>query len=427
MGIDQDALAAGPPQRIEPVAAPGNPALAEWEAAGLDEPDIDVLREYRLGRVREQLELGGFDGAVLYDPINIRYALDCTNMQVWCMHNAVRYAFVATDGPAVLFDFTRCEHLSADHDLIDETRHATSWDYFENGPREIELASRWAAEIADLVAVQGGGDRRLAIDKCEPAGVAALADLGVTTVTSMGFAELARRKKHPEELKAMRRSIHTAQVGMAEMWSALRPGITENQLWSVLHATNIERGGEWIETRLLASGPRTNPWYSECSDRVIEAGDIVSFDTDLIGPYGYCADISRAWVTPGRAPTGGQETLHAIGVEMLEHNRDLLYAGMEFREFSEKAYRLPERYLPNRYSTLAHGVGLVDEYPAIRYPEDWEWYGYDGTIEPGQTLCLEAYVGEVGGREGVKLENQVLVTEDGVELLDDFTIELVPE
>ncbi len=412
---------------IAPAASPaGNPALGEWEAAGLGEPDMDVVREYRLGRIRGQLAAGGFDGAVLYDPINIRYATDCSNMQVWCTHNAVRYAFVATEGPVVMFDFTRCEHLSAHLPLIDEARPATSWDYFENGPREAELVHRWAAEIADLVAEFGGGERRIAIDKCEPPGVAALGDLGVTAVTSMGFAELARRIKHPEEVKAMRRSIHTAEVGMAEMWQALRPGITENQLWSILHAANIARGGEWIETRLLASGPRTNPWYSECSDRIIEAGDIVSFDTDMIGPYGYCADISRAWVTPGREPTGEQLTLHAVAVEMLEHNQALVEPGMGFREFSDKAYRLPDRYLPNRYSTVAHGVGLVDEYPAIRYPEDWDWYGYDGTIEPGQALCLETFVGEVGGREGVKLEIQVLVTEDGVERLDEYPLELAP-
>ena len=80
---------------------------------------------------------------------------------------------------------------------------------------------------------------------------------------------------------------------MAAMRQALRPGISEQALWAELHAGNIARGGEWIETRLLASGPRTNPWFQECSSRVIEAGELVGFDTDLIGPYGYCADISR--------------------------------------------------------------------------------------------------------------------------------------
>ena len=71
----------------------------------------------------------------------------------------------------------------------------------------------------------------------------------------------------------------------------------------MLHAENIRRGGEWIETRLLASGPRTNPWFQECGAAVIEAGDIVAFDTDLIGPYGYCADISRTWLAGDGRPS----------------------------------------------------------------------------------------------------------------------------
>ena len=95
---------------------------------------------------------------------------------------------------------------------------------------------------------------------------------------------------------------------MAEMQAALRPGISENELWAELHRGNIARGGEWIETRLLSSGPRTNPWFQECSSRTIEAGDLVAFDTDLIGPYGFCADLSRTWYCGMASPATNSET-----------------------------------------------------------------------------------------------------------------------
>ena len=71
-------------------------------------------------------------------------------------------------------------------------------------------------------------------------------------------------------------------------------------------------GGRWpleaetIETRLLSSGPRTNPWMQECGHRTIEAGDLVAFDTDMIGPHGYCADISRTYLCGPGAPTAEQ-------------------------------------------------------------------------------------------------------------------------
>lgn len=223
----------------------------------------------------------------------------------------------------------------------------------------------------------------------------------------------------------MRRAIHTCEVGMGAMWAALRPGITENQLWAKLHEANIARGGEWIETRLLASGPRTNPWFHECSDRVIEAGDMVAFDTDLIGPYGYCADISRSWVAPGRAPTGEQKALHALALEHIDHNAQLLRPGVSFRELTERAFQLPAQYLAGRYGVVMHGVGLCDEYPSLYYREDGR-DAFPGSLEAGMVLCIESYVGSDAGGEGVKLETQWLVTETAAERLDRFPLELRP-
>ena len=270
----------------------GNPAEQEWAAAGLDAPDLDAMRAYRLGRLREQMRAADVAAMVVADPINVRYATDSTNMQVWCSHNAVRYAFVATEGPMIMFDFHGCGHLSNHLSLIDEIRPAISYIYFIVGTREDERARDWASEIADLVRQHGGGNMRLAVDRLDPLGMLHLQREGVEVVPGLSICEEARKIKGPDEIRALRRSVAATEQGLAQMWRALEPGMTENQLWSILHAESIARGGEWIETRLLASGPRTNPWFAECSDRVIEAGDVVAFDTDLIGPYGYCTDIS---------------------------------------------------------------------------------------------------------------------------------------
>jgi Xaa-Pro aminopeptidase len=72
---------------------------------------------------------------------------------------------------------------------------------------------------------------------------------------------------------------------------------------------------------------------------------------------------------------------------------------------------------------VIHGIGLCDEYPACVYQEDFEASGYDGRLEAGMTVCVESFMGEAGGREGVKLEQQVLITETGVELLSTFPFE----
>jgi Xaa-Pro aminopeptidase len=410
-----------PPPAFGSAPGTGKPPLAGL----LDcEAGIDMrrLRAYRLERLRAELRARDYAGCLLYDPINIRYATGSRNMAVWTLHNAARYCFVPTEGPIVLFDFHNCEHLSQGLETVQEVRPAVSVYYFGAGPRLAEKAKLWAAELADLVRGHGGGNRRLAIDRADPLGVAALQAEGITLGDGQEVLEQARRIKSAEELACMKQAVTVCEIGMARMRAALEPGMTENQLWSILHQVNIAMGGEWIETRLLASGERSNPWFQESSDRIIRPGDLVSFDTDLIGPFGYCADISRTFFCgPGR-PSDEQRRLYRLAWEQIHANMALIRPGMSFRELAERGWQVPESCRPNRYSCVAHGVGLCDEYPLCVYLEDFA-SGYDGLIEPGMTLCVESYMGEVGGREGVKLEEQVLITETGVERLSTFPYE----
>jgi len=398
-------------------------AFEEWAARGLTPPDLEKLRAYRLGRVREQLRQRDYAGILLWDPLNIRYATDSSNMQLWVTHNAARACFIATEGPVILFDFHNCQHLSGHLPLVDEVRPVTSFFFFESAERTEEMAERFAAEIDALLRQYGGGNRRLAVDKMEIAGIVAFQRHGIEIRNGQEVTEYARAVKDANELNAMRCALAAADSAMTEMRAALRPGMSEADLWAILQAENIRRGGEWIETRILASGPRTNPWFQECGPRVIQAGDLVGFDTDMVGPYGYCADISRTWICGDVRPTGEQRTLYQVAREKIAHNMELLKPGVTFRELMETGYRLPEKYRALRYSVMYHGVGLCDEYPAIRYPEDFARSGYDGVLRPGMVLCVEAYVGEVGGREGVKLEDQVLVTETACENLTGYPFE----
>ena len=147
-------------------------------------------------------------------------------------------------------------------------------------------------------------------------------------------------------------------------------------------------------------------------------GEIVSFDTDLIGPYGYCADISRAWTVGHVTPSDEQRRLYSLAYEQVHTNMALLKAGVSYREFSNRAWNIPPEYYPNRYSCIAHGVGMADENPFIAHQgEDWRNSGYDGIFEENMVVSLESYIGAKNGDEGIKLEQQVLVTRDGCQLL----------
>ena len=403
---------------------PGVELEGEWLAAGLRLPNRSAVRRFRLERVRAQLRAAACDAALLYDPLNLRYATDTTNMSIWTMHNAVRYGFVATDGPVVLFEFSKGEFLDMHSEVVDEIRPGTSYVYFYAGSRATEIAARWADEIAALVAEYGRGERRLAVDRLDLLGVRALEARGVSLVDADALMEEARAAKCTDEIAAMRCAVHACEAAVAEMRAAFEPGATEMALWSVLQAGNFARYGEWIETRLLASGPRTNPWYQEASSRRVQAGELMGFDTDMVGAYGACVDMSRTWLCGGGKPTPAQHDTWSLAVEQIERNTELHVPGTSLREITERSWYPPVDE-HNGYTVLSHGVGLCDEYPSVFVRERWDDSGYDAVLEPGMVMCVEAFVGAKSGGEGVKLEQQVLITETGNELLSNYPLDLV--
>lgn len=407
--------------RIE--IGPTDLAFEEWADLGLTTPNLEALREYRLSRLVGELQRRDIGGLLMFDPLNIRYATDSTNMQLWVTHNPCRACLVTADGYMVLWDFHAGEHLSAHLPLVKEVRHGASFFYFESADRAGEHAAAFVDQVDDLMRARVGGNRRLAVDKIEIAGLRALDAKGFEVSEGQDVTEHARKIKNGNELNAMRCAIASCEAAMAEMQIAAVPGMSEVAAWAELQKGNHIRGGEWIETRILSSGVRTNPWFQECGPRVMQNGDILAFDTDLIGPYGYCADLSRTWKIGDQPPTDYEKDIYKAAYEHIRYNMALLKPGVSFQELMENGQVLPEKYRHQRYGVMYHGVGLCDEYPSLRYPEDWEASGYHGVLEPGMCLCVEVYFGEVGGPCGIKLEDQVVITEDGFENLTNYPFE----
>ena len=385
--------------------------------------DMKKLRAYRLGRVREQLAARDLGACVLVDPISVRYASGYRNLPIFQMHIPGYYLFVPFEGPVVLFEGENFHHVAAGLESIDECRPALPQHYFIGGDRMDEWVTQWAEEIAGLMHEHGGGNRRLGITRVDVRTVGALNMHNIECVDAVELMERARSIKSAEEIMCMNVAISTAEVGMARMREALRPGMTENDFWAILHATNMSMGGDWIECRLVSSGDRSVPWMHESSQRVIRAAELVAFDTDMVGPFGYAADISRTFYSGPGKPKASQRDVYKYAHEELHHNLALVKAGLGFKEFSDKAYRQPPQFITNRYLALAHGIGMCDEWPTISYPMDYEKWGYDGVLEEGMTISVESFMGAEGGHEGVKLEQQVLVTDDGYELLTQFPFE----
>ncbi|WP_170416272.1 M24 family metallopeptidase [Ruegeria atlantica] len=404
--------------------------LTYLNAEGSDKPlkspvNDDVLdraRAYRLGRLRAALNRSDCAALLLYDPCNIRYAFDCSNMQVWTLHNPMRYALILADGPAIMFEFRGCLHQCEGLPGIDEIRVAKTWMFMASGDKVGAATENWADEIADLIREYGGGNTRIACDRLDGSGVHALEARGLAYVEGTQLTEIARSIKSVDEIELMRWTIHVCEAGMARIYDHSYPGATERELWAHLHFENARSGGDWLETKLLTCGPRTNPWYQECTDRVCREGEMISFDTDMIGPYGYCADLSRSWTCGYTKMNDRQRRLYDTALEQIHHNLDLVRPGVSFDEFNENSWRIPEAHVPYRYSLAVHGVGMADEWPVVPLHVDWGAGAMSGRFEPSQVVCVESLIAEEGS-ESIKLETQILVTETGAERLDSFPFE----
>jgi Xaa-Pro dipeptidase len=400
------------------------PELATLDQLAVEEPiDLAAVRSYRLGRVREQMAAHSLDACILLDPVNIRYATGARNMQVFHARNPARYLFVPQSGPVVLHEFAGCAHLAEGLETIDEIRPAITASYAAAGTAIATVETAWAKQVAGLVREHCGRRSALGVERVNAGAALALREEGFDLSDAQAPVERARAVKSTEELKCVRTSVRATEAAVARLRAAMRPGLSENELWSILHQGVIALGGDYVETRLLSSGPRTNPWFQETGDRRLAENELVALDTDVVGCHGYYCDFSRTFHTGPARPTRRQRELYQVAHEQVHHNMGLLRAGTSFRDYSARAWKIPECFVANRYYVSAHGCGMTGEYPYLYHSMDFENSGYDGVLEPGMTLCVESYIGEERGDEGVKLEQQLLITEDEPELLSTFPFE----
>lgn len=385
--------------------------------------DIPRLRRYRLHRVRTEMARLDITACILSDPVNIRYATDLRNMQIFTARNAPSRYLLLTQSQAILYEFTGCMHLAEGNDLVTEIRPALTASFVAAGERIAERERDWAQEMSDTLRHLVGARARVGMERMNAGAAIALAAHGLRIVDAQQPLEIARSIKSADEILCVRASLRSTEEAMAHLRGALVPGISENDLWSRLHQRVIAQGADYCETRLLSSGQRTNPWFQETGTKIVGPNELVAFDTDVVGRYGYYSDFSRTFHSGPDAPSAAQRTLYQVAHEQIHHNIDILKPGLSFREYSERAWEIPKRYVANRYYLSAHGCGMTGEYPYLYHRLDYASAGYDGILQPGMTICVEGYIGEQDGREGVKLEQQCLITSTGVEVLSRFPFE----
>ncbi len=383
--------------------------------------DMAAMRQYRLSRLQGEIQARDCAALLLVDPVNIRYAAGVKGGQIFSMHFVSRCLVVPADGQATLLGWWAGKEAWRS-ETIGRTLPMPAVTYMEAGTRRGDRIESWAREVAAALREYGNG-RRVALDVCDPDTLDALRAQGLEVIAGEPLVERATAIKCPEEIACLLYSVSVADAAMARMRRELEPGMTENELFAILQHTNIAMGGEWIEYRLLAAGGHANPWGMEAGDRLIRAGELVPFDCGMVGPFGYSADVSRTFFCEPGTPSDAQKRLYQLAYENIQHNLELVKAGASFREVSERGWMPPAEFVAHRYPVMIHGIGMCDEWPWIPWPIDWERDGYDGVLEENMVVCVESFIGSEHGGEGVKLEEQVLVTREGYQLMSTFPFE----
>lgn len=133
-----------------------------------------------------------------------------------------------------------------------------------------------------------------------------------------------------------------------------------------------------------------------------------------------CTDLSRTWFIGDGKPTDEMRRLYREAHAQIVDNMATLEPGVTFERLSHLGRPLPGEFFARRYSVKMHGVGLCDEWPSVPYPQDLTPGTFDHPLEPGMMICVEALIGTKGGDVCIKLEDQVLITDDGVDNMTKF-------
>jgi Xaa-Pro dipeptidase len=398
-------------------------SVADKPRTALSAGEISSLYASRQERLRQVMRSHDVPAIFTCDPINIAYACGARNMTIFSMMGPSRFLLLFADGPCVLFEFGGSEHLAAHLTTVDEMRPAPSISAIA-GPHYTANIASFANELASEL--RSRSVDRLAIERVDFLMSDALRSHrshrshSVKLIDATAVFSEARTIKQPLEIAAMRIAIDRVADSMIQLEAGLHDGVTEVEAWAELYRGLISQEGEYISTRLFQSGPNTFPYFQEAGSRRMETGDLVCVDTDAIGYLGYAVDFSRSFICAGAEPTAAQRSLYSYAHEQLQHNASLLRSGLSFEDLARTAWAVPERFRPYGYYCVLHGLGLCGEYPNVPLWRESQPYGLAGGLETGMVVCVESYIGCDETGQGVKLENQYLITDTGAECLSTF-------
>ncbi|MBT4039919.1 MAG: aminopeptidase P family protein, partial [Rhodospirillales bacterium] len=210
-------------------------------------PEIDFARmyAYRMGRLRACLQETGASMCVLVNPVSLRYAVDYRTYGLFQSHIPTTYLFVPVDGPVAIHG------VYGPPPSVDEVRLARPISFFDGGNELPEAARLLADDLDRYLSDIGSNNRRIAVEYVNPSLTQALMQRGFDVIDGVTVSEYARVIKNEDEVACIRWACAVAELGISKLKEALKPGVSEIQLWALLNYTNLANNGDWHDGRML--------------------------------------------------------------------------------------------------------------------------------------------------------------------------------
>ncbi len=394
------------------------------------------LREQRLRRLKAELDRSDLGALLTFDFHNIRY-MTSTHIGTWAMDKLIRFALLPRGGEPVLWDFGSAArhhqlytpwldeaHVDAGTDLGDPHHGSRAGISTLRGaiPPAAGLAQDVAAKVRAVLAEYGLQNEPVGVDIIEPPVMFALQALGITVADGQQVFLAARKIKTVDEIGLLTQAASMVDAAYEELYGFLRPGVRENECVGLVSKVLFDLGSEHIEGVNAISGERCSPHPHVFSDRLLRPGDPAFFDI-LHSYQGYRTCYYRTFAI-GSA-SRAQRDAYKICRELIDRSIEMVRPGVTTADIVQLWPPAQEFGFASEEAAFAlqygHGVGLsIWERPifsrltSLEHPE---------TIEEGMVFALETYWPSADGWGAARIEEEVIVTADGCEVITKFPAE----
>jgi Xaa-Pro dipeptidase len=398
-----------------PLPAPGHGGV-DFE----QRVDFDRLRRYRLDRARAALDSSECGAFLLFDFYNIRYAT-----QTWIGgalgDKMTRYALLARGGEPILWDFGSAEkhHQLYSPWLEPENCRAGMLGLRGAIAPEAGLMAAAVRELKGLLEDLGVADQPVGVDIVEPPFLFEMQRQGLTVVDAQQRMLDARLIKSADEIMLLTQAAAMVDGAYQDIVEALKPGVRENEIVALANKRLYEMGSDQVEAINAVSGERCNPHPHNFSDRIIRPGDQAFFD--IIQSYnGYRTCYYRTF-SVGSA-TASQREAYAKAREWMDTAIEVVKPGVGTNDIARVWPKATDFGFASEMAAFGlqfgHGLGLgLHERPIISRLNSMD---NPVEIQPGMVFALETYCPASDGFSAARIEEEVVVTQDGPRILTLF-------